>query len=102
MYLTYNFIEKDPVIDQLRTALADSGLTYQDVQSASGVSKGTLVNWFGGKTKRPQHASVRAVARALGLELDLRKATNAERATRFFTTDKIVPIRKQFIKGRRG
>ena len=65
-YKSYLFREKDPVIDALRTAVSDSGKSYLGVQNDSGVSATTVHNWFHGKTKRPQFATVTAVARALG------------------------------------
>jgi DNA-binding phage protein len=53
--------------------LADSG-TINDVSESSGVTKTTLYNWFNGKTKRPQFATVAAVLIACGeTQLDLKK-----------------------------
>jgi len=70
-YRSYVFRTKDPVIDILRTAVKDSGLSYVKLSEASGVSAGTLSNWFSGPTKRPQFASVNAIARSLGKEFVL-------------------------------
>ena len=72
-YPTYSFREKDPIIDQLRTIIADEGLTYAKLHELSGVSETTLYNWFGGPTKRPQHATIMAVARAAGWDYRLVK-----------------------------
>jgi hypothetical protein len=69
LYKTYSFKDKDPVIDKLRTAVADSGESYVDIENTSGVSSNTLYNWFKGSTRRPQHATVCAVARAVGYDL---------------------------------
>lgn len=66
MYRTYMFKDKDPVIDHLRTAM--NGHKWSKVSTDSGVSVGTLSNWFVGETKRPQFATVAAVARSLGPE----------------------------------
>ena len=68
-YLSYGFIDKDPIIDEVRTIVADSGMTYKQIHEASGVSIGTLVSWFGGKAKRPQAATVNAVLRTMGYKL---------------------------------
>lgn len=68
-YKSYSFVDKDPILDEIRTIVQDSGATYTYISATSGVSMGTLVNWFGGKTKRPQAASINAVARALGYKL---------------------------------
>lgn len=67
-YKTYNFKDKDPVIDEMRTALQDSGKSYQEVHEDSGVSATTLYNWFNGETRRPQFATIRAAARAMGYD----------------------------------
>ena len=69
VYRTYNFRTKDPIIDVVRTAVQDSAKTYGDVSDASGVSRGTLANWFGGKTMRPQFCTVMAVLRSCGVDL---------------------------------
>lgn len=66
LYKSYVFIDKDPVIDVMRTIVADSKLTNKQVHEASDVAVQTLRNWFGGKTKRPQFATVAAVSLALG------------------------------------
>jgi len=65
-YKSYMFREKDPVIDALRTAVSDAHVKYAAVSDASGVSATTLHNWFHGVTKRPQFATVSAVAKSLG------------------------------------
>jgi transcriptional regulator with XRE-family HTH domain len=64
LYKSYNFTDKDPVIDKLRGIVG--GHKYSEVADKSGVSESTIHNWFHGKTKRPQYATVMAVARALG------------------------------------
>lgn len=66
IYRSYNFIDKDPIIDVVRTIVEDSGDSYEKVHAASGVSVGTLGNWFNGKTKRPQYATIMAVVYAMG------------------------------------
>jgi transcriptional regulator with XRE-family HTH domain len=66
-YTTYNFVDKDPVIDVLRTAKREAKVNNKELSVKSNVSASTLGNWFGGKTKRPQFATVAAVAVALGM-----------------------------------
>lgn len=74
MYGTYSFVTKDPVIDELRTIIQDlakkEGVTFEvmchRLAVASGVSYGTMMGWFKGKTRRPQSASIEAVGRAAG------------------------------------
>lgn len=70
-YKSYNFTEKDPIIDEIRTIYQDSGANYTWIQEHSGVSTATLVNWFSGTTKRPQAATVNAVLRCLGYKLGI-------------------------------
>lgn len=74
-YRTYRFIDKDPVIDKLRTIINDEGLSKKknNVATMAGVTPSTLTNWFEGDTKRPQHASIAAVASALGYEVTFSK-----------------------------
>lgn len=66
IYKTYSFKTKDPVIDELRTMVKETKMTYKDIHDKSNVSVSTLQNWFHGVTKRPQSATVEAVGRAMG------------------------------------
>jgi DNA-binding phage protein len=66
LYKTYAFKDKDPIIDHLRTPV--NGKSYSKLSADSGVSTTTLSNWFYGATKRPQFATIAAVARAIGPE----------------------------------
>jgi len=70
-YKSYNFTDKDPIIDQIRTVIKDEGARYADIHEQSGVAVSTLFNWFNGDTKRPQYATVMAVVRGLGYDLKL-------------------------------
>jgi transcriptional regulator with XRE-family HTH domain len=67
------FKDKDPIIDRMRTIVQDSGETYTEISNRSGVTVGTLSNWFHGETKRPQFASLMAVCRVLGYDLEVVK-----------------------------
>lgn len=68
MYKTYAFRNKDPIIDQIRTILADEGLSYLEIQKRSRVAATTMYNWFHGTTRKPQNASIKAVIRACSSE----------------------------------
>lgn len=70
-YKSYNFVDKDPIIDEIRTIYENSGTNYRWIAEHSGVSTSTIANWFGGDTKRPQAASINAVLRALGYKLGI-------------------------------
>ena len=72
VYKSYRFINKDPVIDELRTMFKDekldSPLGYKEIEQRGAAKSATYRNWFRGKTRRPQHATVMATAHALGYE----------------------------------
>ena len=70
-YKSYNFTDKDPIIDEVRTVFQDAGVTKQWVEENSGVTSTTLHAWFDGKTRKPQAATINAVLRALGKKLGI-------------------------------
>ena len=65
-YGTYVFRTQDPVVDELRTLKSDSGLSDVKIAGLARMSATTLGNWWAGKTRRPQNASVEAAGRAMG------------------------------------
>jgi hypothetical protein len=65
-YKSYNFVDKDPVIDEIRTVYQESGVNYKWIEDNAGVSTATLSGWFSGKTRKPQSATIEAVLRSLG------------------------------------
>lgn len=71
LYKSYSFTDKDPIIDRLRTIIRDEKIEHSDLADQSGVSLQTLYNWFHGETKRPQFATVAAVVRSMGYELEV-------------------------------
>lgn len=71
IYPSYLFVDHDPILDQVDTLIADSGMKLSAVAGRSHVSDGTLINWRLRKTKRPQFATVKAVVTALGAELNI-------------------------------
>ncbi len=70
LYRTYRYVDKDPIIDKMRTLVQDEGLfkKLNIVHQLSGVSTSTLENWFHGDTKSPQNRTICAVITALGYE----------------------------------
>jgi hypothetical protein len=82
LYKSYQFKDKDPVIDRLRTIIADEDVSYTDVHVLSDVAISTMYNWFDGKTRRPSHATVAAVAGALGYDFDLVKRKGSAKIVR--------------------
>jgi DNA-binding phage protein len=69
LYKTYNFVDKDPIIDRMRTMVQREGIKYSEIHARSGVTPSTMHNWFDGKTRRPQFATVMAVVHALGYKV---------------------------------
>lgn len=65
-YKAYPFIDKDPVIDVLRTLKRDTEMSDSEIMGGGGPTTSTLRNWFKGKTRRPQFATVAAAAVAMG------------------------------------
>ena len=65
-YRNYNFIDKDPIIDALRTVVQDENLSDYAAEQISGVSATTFKNWFRGPTRRPNNATATQVAAAFG------------------------------------
>jgi hypothetical protein len=65
-YKAYPFTEKDPIIDVLRTIKRDVEMKDSEITAAGGPTTSTLRNWFMGKTRRPQFATVAAAAAAMG------------------------------------
>jgi transcriptional regulator with XRE-family HTH domain len=70
-YKSYNFVDKDPIIDYIRTVIRDSGMKLKNISLESGVSYYTINSWLYGKTKRPQAASINAVLRACNYQLSI-------------------------------
>jgi transcriptional regulator with XRE-family HTH domain len=70
---SYNFIDKDPVLDRVAALIKRRGLTraYHKLGRLTGMAASTFANWEEGATKRPQHASIACLAEALGAKFEL-------------------------------
>jgi hypothetical protein len=77
-YRSYNFKDKDPIIDQIHTLIDDSGLSIYDVSALSGVSYSAIYNWLYGDTMRPNHASTAAVIGGMGFEYTIVRKHSAK------------------------
>ena len=66
----YRFIDKDPVVDIVRTAIHDSGEMYKSIACRAHVSPKTISNWIYGDVKRPQNFTLYKVFRALGVKTE--------------------------------
>lgn len=73
-YGAYNFITKDPAIDELRTLLEKKfghRITMADLRRMErngGPKSGTPRNWFFGQVMRPQSPSLEAAGRSEGFK----------------------------------
>lgn len=71
-YRCYNFTNKNPVIDKVRTVLQDEGMYAKKkrnlLHQLSGVSTSTFDGWFEGDTRNPTHATIAATMAAIGYE----------------------------------
>ena len=63
---SYNFVDKDPVIDKVRTAVQMSRKSYKQIRAAGGPTPSTLYGWFDGKTRRPQFCTTAATLNSVG------------------------------------
>lgn len=73
---SYNFVDKDDIIDRLRTAMDDADVSVSYAATKSGVCRQTMNNWFSGKTRKPQVATLNAVGKLVGLQLRWVKAND--------------------------
>jgi DNA-binding transcriptional regulator YiaG len=68
---SYLFIDKHPVIDEIRALMQDARYSRKKLAEESGVCVTTLRNWDLGRTIRPQAPTLNAVARVFGKRLGL-------------------------------
>jgi len=81
--MDYRHVDKDPVIDALRTIIEDA---YGDITHSvlerlsydSGVSVHCLRGWFLGETRRPFNMTVRLVLQALNCRVQIIRADGTE------------------------
>lgn len=67
VYRNYNFIDKDPICDAMRTIIrSDEHLNNNQVHQITGVASQTIDGWLDGATRRPQNATISQVTAALG------------------------------------
>lgn len=83
----YRQIDKDPIIDLMRTEVSRryklEGSKIPDhvlkkLADESGLTAGTYKRWFKGGTRRPQHLTVRFTLEALGLRYAVMRMDGSE------------------------
>ncbi len=65
----YRFIDKDPVIDLIRTAYHEGSFKIKDVAAKSRVHPNTISRWLYGDVKRPQNYTIMRVMEVMGYRL---------------------------------
>ena len=60
---SYNFTDKDQIIDELFTAAQNHNFNIAYMAEKSGVARSTLRKWRNGKTERPQAPTLSMVGR---------------------------------------
>lgn len=93
-YKSYNFVDKDPMIDQVRTVIQDTHMTYKTIAEASGVTAPTIRKWLDGGTKKPQAATFNAVLRACGYKLTIRPIAETEVVAPTISMRHVIQIQK--------
>jgi DNA-binding XRE family transcriptional regulator len=53
---SYNFVDKHEAIDELRTLMADAGMSVDGAARKAGVRPQTIYLWLNGKTRRAANA----------------------------------------------
>lgn len=66
VYKAYFFRGADPAIAEIRQ-LAGT-VSGKQIEKDGGPAATTVANWFSGKTRRPQNATLEAAGRALGMK----------------------------------
>ena len=77
-YTSYSFVDKDPIIDYVRTVIQDSKMEIKEIAEKSGVNYHTISKWLYGETKRPLAASLNAVLRACQYKLSINSINEPE------------------------
>ena len=70
-YLSYSWKDRDPEMDLIHAAIAESGWTLEKIEAETEkaghrVSRYTLMAWVYGDTKRPQNMTMSVVMSVLG------------------------------------
>jgi transcriptional regulator with XRE-family HTH domain len=68
---SYNFVDKDPECDVFRSLYQKQHIKESDLAVLAGLSVSTVKNMFGGKTRKPQHATFAKMAGAMGKKYGL-------------------------------
>jgi transcriptional regulator with XRE-family HTH domain len=95
---TYNWVDKDPVCDEMMMLVKDAGLQGPKhtgkIAILATLSKSTVDNLLYGKTRKPQNNTIMAIATSLGYERTWKRTSSKwdleqelEEARAFVATD---------------
>jgi transcriptional regulator with XRE-family HTH domain len=70
---SYNFVDKDPECDVFRSLYQKEHIKESDLAVLAGLAASTVKNMFGGKTRKPQHATFAKMAGAMGYKYGLQR-----------------------------
>jgi hypothetical protein len=81
VYDYYHYAEQDPVVDRVRTAMKDTGMSPMDIQRSGEVmpKARTIKHWLNKKTRSPKHATVCSVMGAMGFRQEWVRDPNRKR-----------------------
>ncbi len=71
VYKSYRFVGQDPALRNICKIIEDREVSNATISKKSGASKTTIYNWRCGKTMRPIHATLEAVAHTMGYSFQL-------------------------------
>ena len=63
---SYNFIDKHPCVDEIRTWIQDDPHTVNWIASRANLSHSCVKNLLEGQTKRPQNATIDMIGKVFG------------------------------------
>lgn len=66
-------ILRDPDLERVLQIRRETGLGWGFVSTKSGVARSTFHNWESGKTRRPQHLTLKFALNAMGYDFKIAK-----------------------------
>jgi hypothetical protein len=68
---TYQWVDKDPICDVLRTMIQEDGRSPSAIAGAARLADATVLNILYGQTRKPQHTTVSSIYTACGYRMVL-------------------------------
>jgi hypothetical protein len=67
----YRHIDKDPMMLDVLQAIRESGLSFEQIEKATGVTAATLKRWDTGTTRKPQRLTMEFALKAIGKRMGI-------------------------------